>query len=280
MLQAIRTSFLFALTLCSPGSAATLLRVACGGAGGTDQTGALWQPDADFSGGALWTTADNQDVPYRNLRYGISFSYTFQFQPGNFSVILKFIEPNKTGSGQRLFRVSINGTTVLNPVDLFAVAPGALAPKDYTLPVSSPTGRLQIVFTSITGNAVVSGIQINEAPPPMGTPGYLTGLESAMPSPCLGPLVFYTTTDTNDLFWCSTLGPWKRIGGQPLVESLEQCSGSGSSIDPLTKETSYWNCAGIWRIRIRRQDGSILPIIGSGVDITAGPGATWTDMLP
>lgn len=149
---------LFLVVSCFAG---TLMRVASGGPGGTDASGNVWAPDSAYSGGFTWSNGALAP-PFANLRYGTSFSYTFQVAPGNYSVILKLIEPNKTAGAARLFSVSINGAVGLSRFDLFQVA-GLLVPYSISFPVTSQ-GFIQIVFTGNVGNAVVSGIQIDDAP--------------------------------------------------------------------------------------------------------------------
>lgn len=148
--------------------AATVMRIACGGSGG-----AGWQPDAYFTGGARWTNDPPAGLvtPYLNLRYATSFSYSIPLPAGQYSVTLKFIEPNKTGPGQRLFGVSINGGQVTSGLDLFAAA-GALKPYDLSFPATS-AGYLKIDITATLGNAVLSGIQVDSVDqPPSGTVNY------------------------------------------------------------------------------------------------------------
>ena len=52
-------------------------------------------------------------VLYNGQRYGNpSFSYSFTVPNGTYTVTLKFAELYVTGSGQRLFDIAIDGTTV------------------------------------------------------------------------------------------------------------------------------------------------------------------------
>ncbi|MCX6925712.1 MAG: hypothetical protein NT154_21245, partial [Verrucomicrobia bacterium] len=66
------------------------------------------------------------------------------------------------------FTVTINGTPVLQRLDLVATA-GLLKPYDKTFPVVATSGQIQVVFTGNVGNAVISGIQVDsvdtQAPP-------------------------------------------------------------------------------------------------------------------
>ena len=168
------------LLLCSLCPAATVLRIACGTTQpSTDAAGNTWRADTGYSGGAAWTPANqaalaSQPVPYRSLRYsatpGAPFGYLLVLPPssnGAYVVKLKFSEPQKTGPGQRMFSVALNGVPAISNMDLFAAAPGALVPLDRSFPLTSLTGALQISLTASAGNAVLSGIQVDtvDAPP-------------------------------------------------------------------------------------------------------------------
>jgi hypothetical protein len=134
-------------------------------------------------------------------------------------VTLKFLEPNKTAAGQRIFNVAIsipiNGATVNEQgLDLFAVAPGALVPYDLSFPIIVAPGMsgIQISLTSVMGNAVLSGIQVDDDTVQSKFVSYLTGLESAAPvCPAVG-LTFFYATDTDHLFRCWAGGEWKVVG--------------------------------------------------------------------
>jgi Malectin domain len=163
-----------ALCLATAGNTAPLLRIAAGGPGGADSLGNVWSPDAFFSGGATWTNCGSATTPacpgavappYFNLRYQTSFYYTLQVSPGFYNLTLAFLEPNKTGPGQRLFNVTINGQGALNSFDIFQASGGQLHPITRAFPVVSTSGAIQVVFTGIVGNAVVSGLQLDTEPP-------------------------------------------------------------------------------------------------------------------
>jgi hypothetical protein len=165
--------FLLILLLSTMSFGATVLRMACGGPGGVDSAGNTWSTDANFNGGARWGATNQpelaaQPVPYQTLRYsanppGAPVAYIFQLVPSAYRVTLKFLEPNKTAAGQRLFSVSINGGVVVSGLDLFA-AVGLLKPYELTFPVSAPTGKIQINLTATLGNAVLSAVQIDDVP--------------------------------------------------------------------------------------------------------------------
>jgi hypothetical protein len=159
---------------------ATVARMACGGPGGTDAAGNVWTADSKAGGGAAWTVANqpalsSQPIPYQALCYSlgtVQFSRTFTVPAGNYSVILKFLEPNKTAAGQRTFVISLNGSPVTLGLDVFAAA-GALKPYDRAFAISAPGGFIQVTLAGAIGNAVLSAVQIDEAAPNQPTGGMI-----------------------------------------------------------------------------------------------------------
>lgn len=126
--------------------------VNAGGASYTDEGGTRWAADADFAGGATWSTGSNifntpTPALYQTCRYG-AFSYNFGVPNGNYNVTLKFAEISVSGPGQRLFNVSINGAQVLSNFDIFASAGGANMATDRTFGVTVTGGQISIQFTN------------------------------------------------------------------------------------------------------------------------------------
>jgi len=160
---------ILAFVLIGSGYAATVVQMACGGPGG-----GAWVPDTKVGGGAYWTAANQsamgaQPIPYQTLCYSSGttpFSRTFTVPAGAYSVTLKFLEPNKTAAGQRLFNASINGAPVAIGLDVFAAASGALRPYDRTFQVQAPGGFIQVTLAGTLGNALLSAVQIDTAAPP------------------------------------------------------------------------------------------------------------------
>jgi hypothetical protein len=100
---------------------------------------------------------------------GATFSYAI---PGltsgsNYLVRLHFAETYFTTAGSRVFNVSINGTQVLTNFDIFATAGGENIAniQQFTEPANS-SGQMVITFTSVTNNALISGIEIDSTTPP------------------------------------------------------------------------------------------------------------------
>lgn len=163
---------IFACVLAARG--ATVARMACGGTGGTDPAGNVWAADSKVGGGAAWTIANqpalaSQPVPYQALCYStatIPFSRAFTVPAGNYSVTLKWIEPNKTAAGQRTFTATINGAPVAIGLDIFSVTGGALKPYDQTYQVAAPGGSIQVTIAGVIGNGLLSAVQIDSVPAP------------------------------------------------------------------------------------------------------------------
>jgi hypothetical protein len=216
---------------------ATVVRMACGGPGGTDAANNVWTADSGTGGGAVWTVANqpalaSQPIPYRSLCYSFgtsSFSRTLTVPAGNYSVTLKMLEPNKTAAGQRVFGATINGVPVLSGLDLFAMAPAALKPYDRTYQVMAPAGVIQITLTASLGNAVLSAIQIDDVPfvPPVWIPPTCT-FASPPATPQNGQACIFT--DVSATMSCSGGGvgqetcrwngqKWASMGG-PVEDSM------------------------------------------------------------
>lgn len=135
--------------------------------------------DANFSGGTTYssnadvdtsgvTNPAPQDV-FKTVRYG-NFSYTIPGLTPNtsYNVRLDFNELYwgalaNGGVGSRVFNVSINGTSELSNFDIYSEAGGAnkALAKDFTV-TSDADGKITIQFTTITDNAVVSGIEVTQ----------------------------------------------------------------------------------------------------------------------
>jgi hypothetical protein len=138
--------------------------------------------DEDFSGGSTIHHANtintgNVTNPapaavYQTARVGATtasgvgatFTYTI---PGftaasSHTVRLHFAETYFTTKGSRVFNVSINGTQVLTNFDIVAASGGGSIAniQQFTVPANA-SGLYVITFTSVTNNALISGIEID-----------------------------------------------------------------------------------------------------------------------
>jgi len=143
--------------------------------------------DQYYSGGSTYTTTNTIDtsqitgsVPpvavFQSERYG-AMTYTIPNRTAGSSqtVTLYFVESYVTAAGQRLFNVTINGTSVLSSFDIYASAGGqnkAIA-RTFTTTANS-SGQVVIAFTAGTENPKVNGITVaagnTPTPPPSVTP--------------------------------------------------------------------------------------------------------------
>ncbi|MFN8473406.1 MAG: malectin domain-containing carbohydrate-binding protein [Anaerolineae bacterium] len=158
------------------------VRINAGDGAYRDSSGQGWSGDTAFSGGTTSSTTANiagtsDPRLYQTYRFG-NFSYSVPVPNGNYQVNLKFAESYWTTTGKRVFNVAINGQTVLSNFDVLSQA----APKtalDKSFPVTVTNGAVNIVFTTVADNAMVSAIEIVPSggsnptpipPPPTPTP--------------------------------------------------------------------------------------------------------------
>jgi poly(hydroxyalkanoate) depolymerase family esterase len=129
--------------------------------------------DQYSSGGSTFTTTNTIDLSqitsnpppaavFQSERYG-AFNYTIPNRTAGSAqtVTLYFAETYVTASGQRIFNVTINGTTVLTNFDIYAAAGGqnrAIARTFGTTANSS--GQVVIGFISGTQNPKINGITV------------------------------------------------------------------------------------------------------------------------
>ena len=131
--------------------------------------------DTDYTGGTTYNTNANIDTSgvtnpapqavYQNVRYGNNFSYAIPTDNpnSNYTVRLDFAEPYWNAAGSREFNVSINGTQVLNNFDVYQTAGAQNKAVNETFTTTTDSnGLIHIQFTSVTDNAMVSGIQISQ----------------------------------------------------------------------------------------------------------------------
>jgi hypothetical protein len=122
----------------------------------------------EYSSSATITTANTSTpapaVVYQTCRWASSFTYTI---PGltagsTYAVRLHFAELTFSGSGERVFNVAINGTSVLSNFDIYATS-GAenRAITEQFNAVANSSGQIVISFTAGTAdNPEVNGIEI------------------------------------------------------------------------------------------------------------------------
>jgi hypothetical protein len=157
------------------------VRIFTGSANYTDTVGHAWVPDIQAPSVSVTASNLNQPTPppqinnarpaaadqvlYQSERWSPDFTYTFQnLAAGFYMVTVKLAEIVYTTPGQRDFNVFINGTKVLNLLDLVSQY-GYLNAADLTfLSIPSVNAQITIEFTGIAGlgdgNAKCSAIEI------------------------------------------------------------------------------------------------------------------------
>ncbi len=169
----------------APGSSFNPTRINSGGPAFTGSQGLIWSADTAFTGGstgsipsstAIANTVD--DTLYQTERYG-AFTYTLTVPAGNYQVTLKFAETYFTSgaaSGQRVFNVAINGTTVLTNFDIKAAAGGANIAVDRTFATTAAatSNNLQIQFIHLATQADLPKVDAIEVIAALNSPTITT----------------------------------------------------------------------------------------------------------
>lgn len=140
-------------------------------AGGT--TASTYVADKDYVNGQTYNTTATVDTSgitnpapqavYQSVRYG-NFTYNIpDLSPNStYTVKLHFNELYWNAAGKRIFNTSINGNQVLTNYDIYQDASGEnkAVVKHFTA-TADANGIISITFTSVTDNAMVSGIEIS-----------------------------------------------------------------------------------------------------------------------
>jgi hypothetical protein len=150
----------------------------------------------DFVGGSTFSTTHSiigtsDPTLYQTERYAPTLTYNIPVVNGTYTVTLYFAEIFFNAPGQRVFNVSIEGQTVLQNFDIWAVA-GQFAAVQRTFVVTVTDGVLNIVATASLNNAKFSAIQVVPgSPAPTPTP---TVTPTPTPTPTATPSATATQT--------------------------------------------------------------------------------------
>jgi endo-1,4-beta-xylanase len=169
--------------------------------------------DQYFSGGNTVTNTATIDMSqitsnpppaaiFNSERYG-AMTYTIPNRSGAQAVTLYFAETYVSGPGQRVFNVSINGTTVLSNFDIYASAGGANRAIARTFnTTANSSGQVVIQFTAVTENPKINGIAVSagsvniSTPTRTNTPSVITLTPTRTNTPGSGPTNTPTRTAT------------------------------------------------------------------------------------
>ncbi|HSC45220.1 MAG TPA: malectin domain-containing carbohydrate-binding protein [Candidatus Acidoferrum sp.] len=163
------------LLACLPAAAQTqqAIRVNCGGPSYTDTNGQVWQADTGYNTGVSSTntvvaTGTSDPALYQSNRYNAGSTpliYKFAVANGAYRVNLLFSE-NYSGLqsvGARVFNVKLNGMTVLQNFDIFAVV-GANAAVVESFNTNVTNGQVAIEFDTLVQNPKINAIEILPMP--------------------------------------------------------------------------------------------------------------------
>jgi len=148
----------------SPSASPIQILINSGGPAYTDTTGQVWSADTYYTNGqtAKYTTpvtGTSDPTLYQTERYAPTLNYHIPVPNGNYEVTLYYAENYFGASGKRVFNVAIEGQTVLQNFDIYAVA-GKNAALQRTFITAVPNGYLDIVETATVNNAKLSAIQV------------------------------------------------------------------------------------------------------------------------
>ncbi len=157
-------------------------RVNVGGGEYTGVDGRIWSADQKDDGefgydGSRSGTGDTNhaiadtedDALYQTNRYRIN-AYRFAVpSAGEYMVELHFCEEYHEEAGKRIFDVSIEGTRVLDDLDIIAEVGHDVA-LVYTFEAEVTDGVLDVTFQNVLENAMISGIEVKSAGPDLVPP--------------------------------------------------------------------------------------------------------------
>lgn len=213
-------------------------RVNSGGPTYTDGQGLSWTADKAFATGSwgyvggsaksstMAVAGTTDDFLFQKYREGLS-EYRFTVPNGTYQVELSFVEFAANKAGDRVMRITLEGATVENALDVYAMAgKGTLLQRSYTVTVSD--GVLNIGFAKNGGNKapMISAIAVrtNGATPVPGAP-------TPTPIPVRGTYTQRvdaggpTYTDAASVTWQAdqayVAGGWGYVGGTAQVSSSQ-----------------------------------------------------------
>lgn len=156
----------FARVAISPatnGPASSIIAINCGSTNdftGTD--GTQYQADAYYVGGHTDNflgnaVANTDDLLYNEARSNFS-AYNIPVSNGSYTVRLKFAETFWTAINKRVFDIWIEGTQVIDDLDIYVTAPGKWVAYDLEFAASVSDGILNITTSSSINHALLNAI--------------------------------------------------------------------------------------------------------------------------
>lgn len=142
-----------------------IIAINCGGSIFTGTDGTQYMADTYFVGGHTDTFPGNEvantddDLLYNYARSNFS-AYNIPVTNGNYTVRLKFSETYWAASNKRVFDISIEGSLLINDLDLYATAPGKWVAHDLEFSIEVTDNQLNITGTASANNTLLNAIVI------------------------------------------------------------------------------------------------------------------------
>ncbi len=221
----------------------TITRLNAGGPTYTDSQAGMWSADAHFTSGVTssksfdvaGTADDGLYLTYRYAASGAPFSYSVPLGgSGTYRVRLHFLEPYfgvpggaAGGAGKRVFHVTLEGGRVLSNFDIYGQHGAGNAVVKTFENVSVTDGTLDVGFTSVANNAIISAIEILKVSAQAMS---MKGLEEDASS--ARQLIVYPNPGTGDRFYVEA-----RNFGKNETVALTMSDGLGRLIKSITLAT-------------------------------------------
>jgi chitodextrinase len=259
--QSAQSTSISATTLSAVATTNTVAFAANAGGGQyTSQAGVAYEADTDYSGGSTFSTTGpisgtSDPALYQTVRYG-NFSYNIPLANGNYNVTLKFAEIYWNSAGKRIFDVSMQGTQVISNLDIYALV-GINSAYAVSVPVSVTNGILNISFSSVIDNAIVSAIVVSGSQsstppdPPENTSTSFAADAGGQQYTSQSGLVFQADMDYSGGSTASTTAPITGTSDPTLYQSVRYGNFSynipladGNYTVTLKFAEIYWTSAG------------------------------------
>jgi hypothetical protein len=180
-----------------------------------------WQPTGGTDGLVTSGGVSADTTLFRVSTYLWS-QYKFDVPNGSYLVRLRFADLFGHGPGQRVQDIKLENTTVLDDLDIYAVAGDHYA-ISYTFPVQVSDGQLNIFGTFSRVLTQINAIEVWDAPPNATPPATPTGFSI---SPSFGQMQLdwkdNAEADLNGYYLeraTSPSGPWQRLTAKPIPRS-------------------------------------------------------------
>ena len=148
-------------------------RINAGGPAYTNSNGYEYVADKAYSAGDFGYSGNtrsfefNADIAdtdddgiYQSVKTNANFSYLFDLDNGEYTVVLHFMEPWQDQAGERTFDVIIEGEVALDDYDIFAEAGGQYTAVSETYTVNVEDGQLNIDFDNVLRASMISAIEV------------------------------------------------------------------------------------------------------------------------